>query len=141
VAATRSIVAACAIAAVIATVGAALYVLGSPGEERVHLMDQRRVRDLQLIADAANLYWTRRGRLPATLAELAEQSAGDAIAAHDPASRETYGYRAVNDQSFELCAVFERDSSDDRSDTPAADFWSHKAGRQCFVVKVREIRR
>jgi hypothetical protein len=103
-------------------------------------MEQRRVQHLRLIADAANLYWTRHGRLAATLAELSDQSGGATFAAGDPASHEAYGYRPIDDKSFEVCGVFERDSSDVRSGTPAADFWSHKAGKQCFVVKVRETR-
>ena len=45
--------------------------LGSPTEERARRVDARRVTDLQAIAAATNLFWTRHARLPETLDDLA----------------------------------------------------------------------
>ena len=137
-AAARSVVAGAAIAAVVLTVAAALYLLGSPQEERVRRLDDRRVQDLRQIAETTNLYWTRHGRVPASIAELSEES-GVIVSARDPSTGEPYGYRTVSDKSFELCAVFERDSADARSTGPASSFWSHGPGRRCFNLTVREV--
>lgn len=60
--------------------------------------------------------------------------------ARDPVSGQSYDYRRVDEKSFELCAVFDRESSVDRP-RPSADFWLHRTGRHCFVVKVREVPR
>ncbi|HIA74480.1 MAG TPA: hypothetical protein EYN99_08630, partial [Gemmatimonadetes bacterium] len=52
---------------VIAAVGVGLFILGSPMEERARRVDDRRVADLQGIAAATDLYWTRHSRLPESL--------------------------------------------------------------------------
>jgi hypothetical protein len=136
--AARSMVACAAIAAVVLTVAAGLYLLGSPQEERVRRLDERRVQDLRRIDEMTNLYWTRHGRLPASISELAEES-GLVVSPRDPATGEPYGYRTLNEKSFELCGVFERDSTDSRAAGPAPGFWSHGAGKRCFNLEVRQV--
>lgn len=127
---TRRLVAAFAIAMVVAGVIGGLVILGPPSEERSNSLDQRRVGDLQQIEAAVNLYWTRHGRLPASLEELSRE-AGVRLSAGEPAMPEQYEYRALDEMRFELCAVFESPQS--------AGFWSHGAGRQCFQPKAQEI--
>ncbi len=96
-------------AVVIAAVAAGLFVLGSPAEERARRFDERRVTDLHAIAAATDVYWTRHARLPESLEELASEP-GVRIATGDPASSLPYGYRALDDAGYELCAYFERES-------------------------------
>ena len=62
------------VAVVIAAVVAGVFVLGSPADERARRLDRRRVEDLQGIAAATDLYWTRHSRLPASLDELTADS-------------------------------------------------------------------
>jgi hypothetical protein len=135
--ARRTIVAGGAIAVVIGTIAGALVLIGSPAEQREYRMDERRVRDLRLVADSVNLYWTRRGRLPASLDEIAREFG---VPAADPAGGAPYAYRAIADDSYELCATFVRDSSTSPGGPAAVDFWSHGRGRQCFVRKPLEVR-
>ena len=80
-------------ALVFAIVGAALaggfYLIGPPAEARARRLDGRRETDLQRLRLAADLYWTRNSRLPASLDELAK-AAGTNIYSRDPANGESY---------------------------------------------------
>ncbi len=98
-----------AAAVVVAAVAAGLFVLGPPSQERARRFDDRRVTDLHAIAAATDVYWTRHARLPESLEELASEP-GVRIATGDPASSLPYGYRALDDAGYELCAYFERES-------------------------------
>jgi hypothetical protein len=122
---------------VIAGVAGGLMILGPPSEERINRFDRRRVEDLQRIEEAVNVYWTRHGRLPASLEELSRE-AGIGINARDPGTMEIYGYRPLDGRKFELCAVFERESG--QASAFAAGFWSHGAGPRCFQPTLRDAR-
>ena len=132
----RPLVAAFAIVLVIAGVGGGLWILGSPAQERVNRLDGRRVADLQQIERAVHLHWTRQSRLAASLDELSGE-AGVRISLRDPVTMEPYEYRALDDTRFEVCALFE--SAEPREGSTAG-FWSHEAGRQCFLLTARELR-
>lgn len=134
--AARPFISAFAIVLVIAGVGGGLWILGSPAQERVNRLDSRRINDLQQIERAVNLHWTRQRRLPASLDELSGE-AGVRISLRDPVTMEPYAYRPLDEQRFEVCAVFE--SAAPREGT-SASFWSHGAGRQCFQSTARELR-
>ena len=125
------IAAAVATLAVGSAVIAGIFVLGAPSEERVFRLDDRRVRDLTAIAGSVDVYWMRYQRLPRALEDLRAEL-GAAVSLNDPASGAAYEYRVLDDGSaYEVCATFERDSSS--VERPAfGDFWSHRAGRQCF---------
>jgi type II secretory pathway pseudopilin PulG len=129
----RSIFASLVIVAVAAVVAGGLYMLGSPGEERVRKMDERRLGDLQRLRLAIDLYRTRHGRLPASIDELSRE-AGTGIYAGDSATGQPYEYGTKGANVYELCAVFQQPS------TGAAGFWSHGGGRQCFQVTARTFR-
>ena len=113
---------------------AGIVVIGPPSEERTRRLDDRRVEDLRRISSSARVYYTRRQRLPASLDELAAEP-GIAFAPQDPQTGEPYGYRTLDSERYEVCAVFERTAAGER----AAGFWSHGAGRQCFTLKAEDI--
>jgi type II secretory pathway pseudopilin PulG len=123
----------------IAVVGAAivggLTMIGSPGAARQRRMDERRVADLAAIGRATDLYRSRRGTLPKGLDALAAE-AGAGISTLDPDTREPYEYRAIDSDSYELCARFQQPSG---RPGMALDFWDHQAGRQCFVLDVQPV--
>jgi hypothetical protein len=121
-------------AIVMATMAAGFAVLGSPAEERGRRLDGRRVADLRSIAAGVNLFFTRRGRLPASLDELGELGPGPSRA--DPATGEPYEYRVLGTRSYEVCATFAHGGARSR----AEDFWAHRAGRQCFAPEVEIVR-
>jgi hypothetical protein len=119
------------IAVVAAAVAAGLWSIGSPGEQRLRRLDERRVADLSRLSQAA--YWHRNQRrmLPATAAELVDGRRLSRLP-QDPATHEQYEYRATAERQFELCAIF------DRASRPgdAQDFWYHEAGRHCYTFDV-----
>jgi hypothetical protein len=121
---------------VIGTISAAIFVLGSPTDERSRRLDQRRVDELAGIADRVDLFWTRNGRVPASLDEL-RQAPGAGITTADPVTNQPYEYRPLG-ESFELCAVFEQSSAE--SAPHRGTFWSHGPGRHCFRREAQKIR-
>jgi hypothetical protein len=114
-----------------------IVLLGSPADERVRRLDERRVQDLSATARAVDLYWTRHSRLPSSLDELRTQTGAD-ITIADPATSDGYEFRPLRDARYELCATFEGESRD--SERGGAGFWSHRAGRQCFQRDAKEVR-
>ena len=134
-----TVIAVVAVVVVAAVIGG-IILLDSPAQERLRRLDERRVDDLRELAYAVDIYWTREGSLPASLAELSEQEriARDLA---DPATGQPYEYRVLGDRTFELCAVFARDTGTDGRDIPDRSFWLHGPGRQCFEVEAQDIGR
>lgn len=118
---------------VLGAIGGGFYLIGPPAEQRARALDARREMDLQRLRLAADLYWTRNKRLPFSLDELATE-AGTHIYARDPQTNEPYTYVVKGPDAYELCAEFAR-ASEERG-----DFWSHRAGRQCYSIAAKDIR-
>ena len=156
-----------AIGAVVVAVVGGLIVLGPPSEERARRLDERRVEDLRGITRAADLYWTRRGRLPSSLEDLSRES-GVSVSARDPGTTQDYEFRVLDAETYELCARFDRNTPDPGDSAPAPigfegvlerqppdgralgiaadpaqdvseDFWSHGVGRRCFRLDAQEV--
>ncbi len=134
-----SILLGASVVAVVTAVVAGLFVLGSPSEERARRVDRRRVADLQAIAAATDLYWTRHARLPGSLADLNAEP-GVNISAGDPAGAESYGYQPLDNIRYEVCASFEQETEATSPDR-ARNLWAHGSGRQCFELEAKEIER
>jgi hypothetical protein len=122
-----------AVLAVLGALGGGFYLVGPPAEQRARRLDARRESDLQRLRLAADLYWTRNNRLPATLDELGKE-AGTDVFSRDPETVEPYEYGVKGPNSYELCARFSRESE------LRGDFWSHAAGRHCYTITAREIK-
>ena len=80
-----------AVMVVLGALGGGFYLIGPPAEERARSFDAGREMDLQRLRLAADLYWTRNKRLPASLDELATE-AGTNIYARDPQTDAPYAY-------------------------------------------------
>jgi hypothetical protein len=132
----RHVVLGLAITTVAGAIVAGLMVVGSPGNERMRRLDDRRIRDLVAITRAVNGYWTKHARLPSALGELLE-SPGTAVESRDPLTGQSYHYGAKGGKTYELCADFQRESSDVDAD-PSSRFWSHGTGRRCFQLEAEE---
>jgi hypothetical protein len=123
--------------AVLAAIAAGIGLIGSPADERVRQLDERRVQDLTGVARTVDLFWTRNGRLPASLDELAKEP-GASITTSDPSTNAAYEYQAIDARTYELCAQFETDSAELRR-PGGTDFWSHGPGRQCFRREAQKV--
>ncbi len=69
----RTISAGAAIAVVVISVVTGIILLGSPAEERMLRMDNRRVDDLERIRQKTDFYWTQNNKLPTSLEELSRE--------------------------------------------------------------------
>lgn len=135
----RRVILGFAIAIVGSAIAAGLVIVGSPSKERMRRLDDRRLRDLVDITRAVNGYWTKHARLPSSLDELLE-SPGTAVQSHDPLTGQSYRFEVLGEKTYELCAEFQRESSEANSDV-FGRFWSHDAGRRCFRLDAEETRR
>ncbi|MGH8085278.1 MAG: hypothetical protein ACREPV_08365 [Lysobacter sp.] len=125
---------------VVATVVAAIRVMGSPSAQREMKLDSRRIDDLNHIVQVIEHYAELNNALPADLATLARQP-GQRLAITDPVDGAAYGYEVTGKRSYRLCAVFATDTAK----TPAmdgrwnADDWDHGAGRYCFERRAKPL--
>jgi hypothetical protein len=122
------------VAVVAAAIIAGLYVIGSPAEQRVRRMDEARTQELIATSYAVDAYWRRNQQIPASLDELLQDRDASAILAGINV-HSTQEYKPRGPATYELCAHFNRASPEPGS-IPGGVFWSHAAGRQCFVLEV-----
>lgn len=123
---------------VVATVVAAVLVMGSPSAQREAKLDARRAADLFRIASAVDRWVERHDALPPDLAALAAEP-GVRLAVADPVTGAPYAYAVTGPRSYELCATFTTDTarSGDVAGWPG-EVWSHASGRHCFERKVKQ---
>jgi type II secretory pathway pseudopilin PulG len=122
-------------AAVVVSLVAAAFVIGSPMQQRQRRLDQRRTRDLADIKDSIQQYAKMHESLPPELAALGKEPGSSRPSPTDPDTRALYEYKVLDTDSFQLCAVFSLPSPG--SDDPYFDRsqWTHAAGKQCFKYK------
>jgi len=124
---------------VVATIVAAIVVMGSPSAQRAAKLDSRRVRDLDRLVDVIDNYAEREHSLPSDLATLAREP-GRRLAIVDPVDGSPYAYEITGARTFRLCAVFATDTAGtlEGSERWGGEKWNHGAGRHCFDRKVKD---
>jgi hypothetical protein len=125
-------------AAILAALAGAVAVLGSPTEQRQRALDARRLSDLHDIAEDIRSHVKEKDPLPQELLVLKENRGWRDYWSGDPDTREPYEYKVLDDQSFQLCAVFALPSSDLDEKRPYYRYRnymerSHPAGKHCFT--------
>lgn len=126
---------------ILALIAYGFSIFGSPRTQRLLRADSQKVMDVQSIQWQIVNFWQQKGALPASLNELNDPISGFMVPM-DFDTKQPYEYRRISERTFELCAVFNRDSSDaNRSTMPAytekigmsgTDNWQHSVGRTCF---------
>ena len=129
----RGLAIAGAIGALLA-VGAGLWVIGSPATQRAVRLDERRLDDLDRIAESVQYRWEADDALPPDLATLAARP-GSTMPTKDPDTGQAYEYVVVDAHRFRLCAVFATDTAEYGVRRRAADR-DHGRGRHCFDHRV-----
>lgn len=117
---------------IVATVAAAVAVMGPPWVQREARLDERRVQDLVQLQDAIEDHARREDRLPESIASLGAET-GRALSLVDPVDGTPYAYEPRDGRRYRLCARFATDTREDR--TPggfAGEGWRHPAGHHCF---------
>ncbi len=125
---------------VIASVIAGFFLVGSPFEQRIRRIDERRVSDLQFIQSEIINYWTNKEKLPENLSLLRDDIRGVSIPV-DPETGAEYEYKIIGERKFALCASFSRATESSGAPTqklvPAEPYvgienWEHREGWVCF---------
>ncbi len=119
---------------VVATLVAAIVVMGSPGSQRESRLDRKREQDLKRIVSAIDMRTAAGKPLPADLAGLASEP-GRRLSIVDPATGAPYAFEITGDRSYRLCAVFTTDTAEESSKAWIDEEWPHGPGRQCFERK------
>ena len=122
------------IVAVVVAVAAGLWVIGSPGEQRLRRLDERRRSDLLELSQAVNWHHSERRALPTSTVELVDGRRLSRLPT-DPSTDDPYEYHVTGERKFELCAVFARPSRSEDAD----DFWYHAAGRHCYEFDAPDL--
>ena len=121
--------------AALLTIAAGLWFAGSPQLERRRSLDQRRIGDLSMLAEAIDAYARENRALPATLDQVMDFRFSQVRSIRDPQTGAPYDYRGLDSLRYQLCATFELP---DTAATTVYDrgsrFWSHGAGHQCFTI-------
>lgn len=128
--------------AIILSIVGGFFIIGSPADQRAYRIDEQRVGDLQNIQWQIVSHYQQKSKLPQSLSELEDSISGYRA----PVDQETgaeYAYRVTaSPYSFELCAVFTKESRDVASisgkPVPAPrggienSTWEHGIGQTCF---------
>lgn len=117
------------IISIVLAVAYALYLIGTPEQQRTLQFDRTRVSDLAQISSGVSRYWATNEELPKTLEDLREQSSVFIRSVEDPETQEPYEYTIIDENSYELCAVFKTASD---SKIFSQQQWDHGIGRTCF---------
>ena len=128
------------ILAVVLAVGYGIYIVGSPGGQRLLRFDARRVSDLQNISQTIDTYWHLNEELPGELEELQGSRFYYARSIQDPATQQPYEYQVLDGNLYQLCAVFDTDSSKRDQPVPrpfSPKVWDHGTGRTCFDLEAQ----
>ena len=128
---------------VMVVVVAGLIAGGNPSVVRQKKGDRQRVEDLQSISTNVRSYYTREKKLPASLEELQRDALVFRLSIRDARSGKLYEYRVLDEQSYELCAEFERDTTQEQerprsSYQEPSVFWKHSEGRHCYQLEIKE---
>ncbi len=110
---------------------AGLLVTDPPWIVRKQRLDEQRASSLNMISDLVGRFNLDNGKLPQSLDELLKSTTyRPYLDTVDPTTKAAYEFIPGTARSFQLCAVFELDST--AIARPTGNLWSHKAGRQCF---------
>lgn len=131
-----------ALAVVLAAFLLAAFNVESPAQTKNRKIDEAVLSHFSNIRYAINNYYQNNdSRLPENLSQLSRANWPSLDAERDfknPATKEEYEYRTIDEDEYELCAVFlTSNQGGDRSYYPYQDEFPHEAGRQCFKIQAQ----
>ncbi|MAF59484.1 MAG: DUF5671 domain-containing protein [Candidatus Pacebacteria bacterium] len=125
-------------AVVLLSIVGGFFIIGSPQTQRLLRIDQEKVNDLSSIQHQITSFYQQKERLPRDLDELSDPLVGF-ILPTDPQTDENYGYSVKGTLTFELCAEFNKESSEKETRAIRTPFgkvvdsnWAHGVGEVCF---------
>jgi len=123
------------IIAALASVIGGFMIIDSPARAHALKFDTQRVDNLSSLSSMIYAYYSDNKKLPSDL------SASPFNNFHDPETNQSYEYRAVSNDQYELCATFSLAADNSNQNyymQVGGDNWYyHGAGRQCFTKSVQ----
>ncbi len=126
-----------------AIITAFVTIVGSPAEARRKNADEQRSGALVSIAQRVHEYYAAHHQLPANLGALSLRPEDK----KDPVSNAPYEYRQASKNTFQLCAVFETDTTKSNptsyspysyyGDAESDSLGRHARGRVCFTLPAK----
>lgn len=129
------------IALVMAVFVASLFFVESPRETRDRKYDNAVLEKFERIDGAINTYYYDNSKLPENLEILiGEFTYIRSEDLNNPVNKESFGYRIVDDNTYELCSIFRTSNKNDDiiRYNIYKDRWPHDIGEQCLSQKVRD---
>ena len=125
------------------SVGVGFTLIDSPMLARAKAFDNQRAADIQQLQGGVQNYFNKYQRMPESLEELREEGMVRKYALEDPDTGEAYEFRVVDDQKYEICALFTTDNRDEEEEFyqprgPYGSSFLHGAERTCFEQNIRE---
>jgi hypothetical protein len=109
-----------------------LSIIPAPQERRKEKLDEIRVDDLSKLKREIMAYYSTNKRLPESRDTLPKRSSARDLV--DPVTGAPYEYFATDLRNFQLCAVFDTNSTEPKGSYPRqAGDWKHEKGHYCFV--------
>lgn len=132
------------IVVIIASIVGGFYFVGTPKTARLQKLDSERVSNLQTLQNQLVTYWNQKGQLPDELSALVDPLSGFEVSL-DPETSQSYEYKKTGDLTFDLCAMFARETPTwertqqkapylmyDDFGNQVSDNWDHEAGQKCY---------
>jgi hypothetical protein len=124
---------------VVVTIVAGFFVVGTPQQAHRMRLDEQRVSDLQSIQSQVTYFYQQKRALPNSLSQLQDPLMGFTVPT-DPTTGAAYEYSKTADLSFQLCASFQEQGTNQSYNyaypkSPygnVQDNWQHGVGRVCF---------
>jgi hypothetical protein len=114
-----------------------LFLIGSPSKLRNQNFDKKRVDDLSFIQSEIISYWQLKERLPENLSDLNDPLRNFEVP-FDPETKESYDYKVISQEEFEICANFKTEQKIDETKPNFATPYGfdHGSGNVCFYRKI-----
>lgn len=115
------------------------FIVGTPGQQRMRRLDEKRIQDLSNIESQTNAYWQQKADTPPSLQELVKSTSYyGSVSIQDPETGAVYEYTKKSGVEYQLCANFSLASEQTTTGKTAVTVssWDHEKGRQCFDRKV-----
>lgn len=118
-----------------------MIMIGSPALQRARSLDEQRVNDLSNIqTQIVYTQWQNKGSVPTSTKDLNDPISGFVLP-QDPETNQSYSYKMLSKNSFEICADFKTVNKTDLNNQAQPRYvggmmnenWQHDATTTCFT--------
>ncbi len=123
---------------VVALIAEGLIIAGSPMSQKDIQLDSNRLEAFNNIKYQIENYYTANGKMPNSLNDLSSN-----VNVKDPETKMDFDYKLILPYSYNLCATFSTDNSEQVKNYPSYDsdtaiYKKHKKGYDCLEFKISD---